>query len=79
MRRREDGSEVVYKERIPLCADNAMIRSCGNLLALLVREIDYVEQTEQTLQHRVDHLECLVDLLADLGTSKNDLARDENQ
>ena len=30
-------------------------------------------------QHRVDHLEGLVDLFADLGTSEDDLAGDENE
>jgi hypothetical protein len=31
------------------------------------------------LQHRVDHLEGLVDFLADLGTSQDDLATDEDE
>ena len=33
----------------------------------------------EILQHGVDHLEGLVDLLSDLGTSENDLAADEDQ
>lgn len=30
-------------------------------------------------QHRVDHLEGLVDLLANLGSSEDDLARNEDE
>ena len=32
-----------------------------------------------TLKHRVDLLKCLVNLLANLGTSQDDLARDEDE
>lgn len=32
-----------------------------------------------TRKHRIDHLESLVDLLTDLGTSEDDLTTDENQ
>jgi len=38
-----------------------------------------VRKAGQTLEHWVDHLKSLVDLLADLGTSENDLAADEDQ
>lgn len=37
------------------------------------------EVAEQTLQHRVDHFECLVDLLTNLRTSKNNLTRHEDE
>lgn len=33
----------------------------------------------QTLQHRIDKLKGLIDLLTDLGTGENNLARDEDQ
>ena len=36
-------------------------------------------QTAHTLKHRVDHLECLIDLLAHLRTSQNNLAAHEDQ
>jgi len=36
-------------------------------------------EEKPTLQHRVDHLERLVDLLADLGASEDDLAAHEDE
>jgi hypothetical protein len=38
-----------------------------------------LDDNGRTLQDRVDHLECLVNLLADLGTSQDDFAADEDQ
>lgn len=38
-----------------------------------------MRQTSHTLKHRVDHLKCLIDLLAHLGTCQDDLAADEDQ
>ena len=35
--------------------------------------------TSHTLKDRVDHLECLVNLLANLGPRQHDLAADEDQ
>lgn len=32
-----------------------------------------------TLKHGIDHLECLVDFLANLGASEDNLAADEDQ
>ena len=36
-------------------------------------------QTAHTLKHGVDHLECLINLLAHLRTSQNNLAAHEDQ
>jgi len=33
----------------------------------------------KVLKHRVDHLESLIDFLANFGTSQNNLAADEDQ
>ncbi len=36
-------------------------------------------EVQPTLQHRVDHLEGLVDLFTNFRTGKNNLARDEDE
>jgi hypothetical protein len=38
-----------------------------------------MDDRRQTLQNGVDHLECLVDLLTNFGTSQDDLARNEDE
>lgn len=40
---------------------------------------DHVGKSEHTLKHRINHLESLVDLLADLGSGEDDLATHEDQ
>lgn len=55
-------------------------RPCGNLILKLAHgNADQVDMWEHTLKHRVNHLEGLVDLLSDLGSSEDDLATDEDQ
>ena len=38
-----------------------------------------MRQISHTLKHRIDHLKCLINLLAHLGPGQDDLAADEDQ
>ena len=38
-----------------------------------------MRRTSHTLKHRIDHLKCLIDLLAYLRPCQDDLAADEDQ
>jgi hypothetical protein len=56
---------------------------CLDLAEIYKNELVWWYEIEQrvkhTLKHRVDHLEGLVNFLADLGTSQDDLAADEDE
>lgn len=62
------------------CQISKGFKSCGNLRHISNRARKVGKHFQiHTLQDRVDHLESLIDLLADLGAGQNDLAADENQ
>jgi hypothetical protein len=60
---------------------DADLRAKSDFLEILknVSEVEIRMTTSHTLKHRVDHLECLIDLLSNLGTSQDNLAGDEDE
>lgn len=63
-----------------ICNECQAFRPCGNLGSISTKKTNSnIRIQELTLQDGIDHLECLVDLLSDLGTSQDDLAADEDQ